>query len=178
MGAMGDPVESIGQSPHDMQAQHLDLYHRPPEVANLSRPKSFRMAPHLTGEVIHHLAVPGYIAQLAGFPFVTHDGHRLRPTLARLSDHVSNGDSSAVEKNLTELLGNSVNHPKWPLFDAGLSHRNREGGDTPVLGNLTVGPSQHETPFSFIRIARPHFVAGDDVVVARALGPGAQGRQV
>ena len=53
-----------------------------------------------------------------------------------------------------------------------------EGGQALVLGHVRVGAGQHEAPVGDVGVAGPHLVAADDALVAVALGPGAQRRQV
>ena len=59
-----------------------------------------------------------------------------------------------------------------------LVHRHGEGGDALVLRHVVVGAGQHEAPVGHVGVARPDLVAGDDVLVAVAVGPGAERREV
>ena len=148
------------------------------EVADLLRTEPAGVACHLPGQVVDDLAVAGHVAELARLPLVAHHGHGQGPALARLADHVGGRDPGAVEEHLAELLGDPVDHPQRSLLDAGLVHGHGEGGDAAVLGHLVVRPGQHQAPVGLVRVAGPHLVPGDDVVVTVPVGPGAQRGQV
>ena len=65
-----------------------------------------------------------------------------------------------------------------PLLDAGLVHRTANADRPLCFGDIRVGAGQQEAPVGEVGVARPDLVAGDDVLVAVALGPGAQRREV
>ena len=60
----------------------------------------------------------------------------------------------------------------------GWSIGTREGRDALVLGDVVVGAGEHHAPVGVVGVARPHLVAGDDVLVAVPVGTGAQRREV
>ena len=176
---MRDAVESIGQPPAHVQPQHLGLDDGPTELADLlgivGRRARLRTR---AGELLDELGVATGEAQLAGLALVADDGHGQRPAVARRADHVGGRHAGLVEDDLAELLGDPVDHLQRPLLDAGLVHRHREGGDALVLGHVVIGAGQHEAAVGVVGVARPDLVPGDDVLVAVAVGPGAQRGEV
>ena len=178
VGAVGDAVEPLGQPAAHVQAQHLRLDVRAPERRDLVGPVRDRVvrAPRL--ELLHRLAVARHVAELGRFALVAHDGHRQRPTLARLADHVGGRHARAVEQHLAELAGDPVDHLERTLLDAGLVHRHRERGDALVLRHVGIGAGEQQAPVGDVGVAGPDLVPVDDVLVAVAHRARAQRREV
>src|SRR3546814_19364228 len=74
-----------------------------------------------------------YTTLFRSLALVADDGHRQRPALPGVADHVGGGHAGPVEPDLTELLGDAVDHRQRALLDAGLVHGHGEGRDALVL---------------------------------------------
>ena len=88
------------------------------------------------------------------------------------------GTRAPSKMHLAELLGDPVDHLQRPLLDAGLAHRHRERRDALVLRHVVVGAGEEQAPLGVVGVAGPHLVAGEHVLVAVAVGPGAQRGEV
>ena len=132
----------------------------------------------MLGQLLDRLAIAADVAQLTGLALVAHHGHRQRPALTGLTDHVGGRHPGPVEHDLAELLGDAVDHLQRQLLDPWLIHRHDEGGDALVLRHLVVRASQGKAPVGVVGVARPDLVAVEHVLVAVAVGPRAQGGEV
>ena len=171
---MVDAVKALGQPPTNVQPQHLRLDICPRDGFALVSAKRTGIGAHRGLEILDRLGVPRDIAQLARFPFVADDRHRDAPPLTRLADHVLGRDARAIEQHLAELRRDAVDHPQWPLLDAGLVHREREGRQAFVLRHVAIGAREQEAPVGNVGVAGPHLVPVDHVVIAVACGRRAQ----
>src|SRR3546814_18640879 len=110
--AVLDAVEAIRQTAAHVAAQHLRLHDAPAELAHLLGAVPARVGANPVGELLDRLAVAGDAAELAGLPIVADDGHRQRPALPRVADHVGGGHAGPPEHAPPETIAEDLDHLK------------------------------------------------------------------
>ena len=89
----------------------------------------------------------------------------------------ASGTTRAVEEHLVEVdLAGDV--AQRPHLDAGLVQVDEEVGDALALRDVGVGAGQQHAEVGEVRPRGPHLLAGDDPLVAVALGVGGERREV
>ena len=99
------------------------------------------------------------------------------PATVLRPDEVVGGDADVSEEDLVEsVLASHID--EGAHLDTRCAHRADEVRDARMLRRGRIGARQHDAPFREMGVAGPHLLPVDDVVVAVALGRGAQRRQV
>ena len=168
LGAVLDAVEAVRQPDAHEVLEHVGFDDGPGEVPALLVVEVDRFGFDQLDEVVDGLGVAAGVAQLLRLALVAEDGHGDAPALTGCADHVGGRHAGAVEGDLAELAGDAVDHLERALLDAGLVHADGERRQALVLRDVRVGAGQQEAPVGQVRVARPHLVAGDDVLVAVA----------
>ena len=87
------------------------------------------------------------------------------------------GDPGRVEEDLVEV-DLTAHVAQRANLDAGLVQIDEEVRQPLALGHVDVGAGEQHGPVREVRPRGPHLLTGDDPVIAVALGPGGQGREV
>ena len=133
-----------------------------------------------------HLGQPGDVGQAhaaaaaAGAdrrPLVHQRRERHGPALVDVAEAVVVGHPHLVEEHLVE--GGAAGHlAQRPHLDAGRVHVDDEAGEALVLGQVGVGAADDLADVGVLGARGPHLLAGDDPLVAVALGLGLQAGEV
>ncbi|MNF79679.1 hypothetical protein D3C84_618970 [compost metagenome] len=99
------------------------------------------------------------------------------PALPFATDQIADRHPHVVEEGFIQVMG-IVDTADRTHRNTGRAHVDQQKADPCLLLHIRVGAYQHEDPVRVMGITGPDFLAIDHVVVAIALGAGAQRCQV